>query len=146
LNIKWRATNVNLEITKLPNGNLSLCIPDAEDRKEVLEELARDDRSEIDVWYDLLEPYFTNGSYQPIDPGCLFVGLTDDPYILAETGCPTDDLDMEVEGGLWHYDRYMLDNVVEMLGNGETVILEKFDDTEGKVVTLKNMYNKYKGA
>lgn len=113
-----------LEIKVLENGNLELSIPSIDDQTDVLEQLA--DRNESTVYNDLLEPFFTNGSYHNISPDQFYVGLTSDPYILAENVTYEDDGSVLVEGGMWHYNDYMIKSLVEKIAMGEKVIMQKF--------------------
>jgi hypothetical protein len=111
-----------LNIEKLPNGNLSLSIPNQEDRQEIADQLQRGLR-ESEIWPDLLEPYSCNGSYTPVSPEVYSVGLTSDPYILVEDLTIEDDGSATVAGGHWHYPFYMIKSVIEQLRDGETVEL-----------------------
>lgn len=75
---------------------------------------------------DMLEPYFTNGSYQPFDAGQgnPFVGLTDAPCI-AEHLDVDDDGTQEIVGRFWLFPNYMVECPIETLIEKGTVTWRK---------------------
>lgn len=125
-----------LEITKDESGNLVLSVPHPEDQADLKEQL-ESDRSNASVWADLFEPYFTNGSYEPISPEVYQLGLTSDPYIIAEELNLEDDGTVTHFGGLWHCPDYMVIDPIAELAEGETVILREFYNTKGTYEKLE---------
>lgn len=126
-----------LNIDKTENGNLCLFVPSESDRQELKEHI-ESDNPEWQAWYELLEPYSCNGAYSPVDPECHFIGLTSDPYILAEESCIEDNGNLTVHGGLWHYNDYMLNSIIEKLAAGEKVYMTRFHYSD-KPVTLEHI-------
>lgn len=129
---------LNIETTK--EGNLRLSIPDSNDRAYLAGEL-ENDRPELYIYADLLEPYFCNGSYSNISPEVYPLGLTSDPYILSEDMTIEDNGDATIHGGLWHYPNYMIKSLVRELVEGNEVILYRFYDTPGRPERLIAFYN-----
>jgi len=128
-----------LDIKETPNSNLELFIPKRSDRVDLIGQI-RSDRSEGTIWADLLEPFSCNGSYSPIDPECHALGLTSDPYMLAEEAVIEDNGDLTVCGKLYHYDGYMLRSVPVELAKGRRVILHCWHDTKGLPETRQTLF------
>jgi len=126
-----------LDIEQTEKGNLCLFVPSESDRQELKESL-ESNRPEWYLWHDILESYSCNGSYSPLDPECHFVGLTSDPYILAEDSTTEDNGNLTIEGGLWHYPDYMINSIVEKLAAGEKVYMTRFHYSD-KPVTLEHI-------
>jgi hypothetical protein len=105
----------------LPNGNLKLTANN-ETRKYIKEQLL-DNKGFWNIWMDLFEHYFTNGSYHPFDAGAgnPFVGLSDAPCIAECMNCD-DNGNNEIEGRFWYYAEYMLRSELEELKNKGYVI------------------------
>lgn len=104
-------TDVTLFV--IPEGLLMALTEDA-DRDELRWQL--EERGEMQVLADLLEPYYTNGSYQPFDASDAnpFVGITGSPCI-AESMDTDDEGNNTIFGRLWYFDRYMLESPIEVL-------------------------------
>lgn len=82
--------------------------------------------NEVPILEDLLEPFWTNGSFAPFDAGQAnpFVGLTEAPCI-AEFPLVVDDLggrSLQPGSRLWWYPGYCLSNPVQkLLERGEVI-------------------------
>lgn len=79
--------------------------------------------SEVAALYEALEPYWTNGGFQPFDAGDgrPFVGLTSAPCIAEGMDYP-DDSEPVIVGRLWWYPDYMIRSPVdELIRRGRTV-------------------------
>lgn len=108
-----------LTITQVKNG-LLLEVKNKQDREDLKayyyngEDLWPNERN---IWFDLLEPYSSNGQYYPVDPKNpdTFVGLTSDPYIISEFEDIEDNGKTVLSGKLWHCNNYCFDSVVEKL-------------------------------
>jgi len=80
------------------------------------------------VWVDLLESYSCNGSYHLVNAGTF--ALTDDKMpIIADIpmGMLESDSDTEIyypETKFWYYPEYAINDELEKLLNGETVIFQ----------------------
>lgn len=102
-----------------PNGEL-LLTADNETRAYIADEMRNGQRG--NCWYELFEPYYTNGEYQPFEPGDgsphsgPFVGLTSAPCI-AESMDYLDDGTQEIVGRLWYFADYMIRDELEELKN-----------------------------
>jgi len=111
---------------KESRAGLLLRVPKLKDRQELKEEYEDINKSEASIWSDLFEPYYTNGRYYPIDPEVYYVGLTTDPYIIAED--VTYDVDGQINGivgRMWHCPNYMVESVIEKLViDGEYYLME----------------------
>lgn len=85
-----------------------------EDR-EILDEGDLDDLERL---YRLLEPYWSNGGFEPFDAGegNPFVGLTSAPCI-AESMDVDDDGACAITGRLWYFGDYMVRDFIEELRN-----------------------------
>jgi hypothetical protein len=103
----------------------------------VLTHEIRNDRPDIYLWHDLLEPYDFNGGPNPVSPETHFFGLTSDPYLLAEEAALEDDGNLTVYGRLWHDPNYMLRSIPIELAKGEKVILKCWHNTNGVPETRK---------
>lgn len=102
-----------LEVEKVENG-LKLSIPKSlESRKELMRELK--EHGEIDTWYELWEPFQTNGMYYPIDPNFTWVGLTSDPYIITDDLEIDDDGEQTIKGDIYYCPNYAVISVIEEL-------------------------------
>ena len=125
-----------LTIKKNLDGNIELSIEDAADRADLQSDISRKDRDTI--WADLFEPFRANGSYTPISPEQFSIGLTSDPYIIAEEFYIGDDGygSYRIRGCLFHYPNYMVTSAIDELAKGEMVTLVKFHDTKGKTERL----------
>lgn len=123
-----------LEIEAIGN-TLKLSVPEAVNRYAIF--LTLKERGELSVWAELLEPYFINGSYYRISPESHIVGLTSDPYLLAEEAEIQDNGDLIVYGKLYHYPDYMVKSVCERLALGNPVFLAMFHDAGEKGELLK---------
>jgi hypothetical protein len=110
----------NVDVTVLPDGNLEITA-DTETREDLRQMLNRD--GEIVALMEALEPYWTNGGYQPFDAGegNPFVGLTCAPCI-AECLDTHDDGKHEIVGRFWYYPDYMLRSPVEQLARTGRVV------------------------
>jgi hypothetical protein len=101
------------------NGDL-LVTADNEARNYIREHI---ERGYWTTFYELFEPFFTNGSYEPFDAGNAdpFVGLTSAPCI-AEAICHPDEGPRKVDGRLWWFPNYMVcDPLDELKNKGRTV-------------------------
>lgn len=117
-----------LNITVLENGNLSLSIPDAEDREELRDRLETES-----YWYvmaELFEDYSCNGSYTHFDSsaGNPFVGLTSAPCI-AEVMDTDDDGKHTIEGNFWYFNDYAFVMETEELAAGREVIYTLYKES-----------------
>lgn len=103
----------DITVSVIPEGLLMALTEDA-DREELAAQL--EERGQMQVLADLLEPYCTNGGYQPFDPshGNPFVGITGAPCI-AESMDTDDEGTLEIVGRLWCYPDYMIQCPVEKL-------------------------------
>lgn len=114
---------INLHFKK--NGsNLVLLLPDLEDRVYLIDKLA-EGRGSNELWYEVWERPAANGGPQPIDPEMYMVGMTSDPYIIAEEIEQLDDHGnwIKLHGHLWHDPDYMLKDRLKELAAGAEVIL-----------------------
>lgn len=118
-----------MNIEQVSSGNLLLTLEDSDD----VEDLKRlvEERGEQSVWHDLFEPYFTNGSYTPVDPNTHYFGLTDDPYMVCESVTYEDNGDITIEGSCFHFPNYMLDSALDRLLNYGEVFLKVWHKTQG---------------
>lgn len=122
-----------MNVTILPNGDLELALEPTDDR-DALRKQADKYGDESAIW-DALEPYWTNGGFEPFNAGDAnpFVGLTSAPCI-AESMSVHDDGRKEIvenpqlpgaregEGRFWYYADYMLKNIVaDLLEHGRVV-------------------------
>jgi hypothetical protein len=80
-------------------------------------------RGDVFIWHDLLEPHFTNGQLIPVSPEQHFVGLTSDPFILAEEATLEDDDSLTVTGRCWSFPGYEIHSPVDLLLDGQTVVM-----------------------
>lgn len=111
---------MNLEISVNQRGNLVLVL-DEPGRQELQDKL--DNYGFWTAFFDLLEPFFTNGGYTPFDPsnGNPFVGLTGAPCI-AEDVNTDDGGNCEIVGRYWYFPNYEVScPLEELIGNGMTV-------------------------
>jgi hypothetical protein len=92
---------------------------DERNREELQEALASRDFET--VLSDILEPYFTNGSFRPFNAGDAnpFVGLSSAPCV-AEDMSHLDDGTNVIEGRFWFFPDYMLRcPIEELISHGE---------------------------
>lgn len=127
-----------LEITSF-GASIKLEVPSAAGRYEVLYALQYSGRTENQLWYDLLEPFFTNGEWTPVDPESHYVGLTADPYILGEELVLEDNGDLTSYGGVYHYPDYQVNSVLELLGEGRVVWFDRFMDGKNRIHAQHNL-------
>ena len=110
-----------MQVTVLENGSLQIRAEkeDADDIESVME------LSDDDALAELLESYWTNGSYYPFDAGQgePFVGLTCAPCI-AEHMDYSDTGKRSIDGRLWWYPDYMISSPIQKLKNEGVVIFE----------------------
>lgn len=116
-----------LKIEQVKDG-LLLSIPKQSDREELYDEYIQD-KLEKDIWYELFEPYSCNGSYTPVDPEQVYVGLTSDPYIIAESATPENNGDITVYGKIYHCPNYMVISIIDKLINDGEYTLSVINDT-----------------
>jgi hypothetical protein len=113
-----------MKITILPDGDLELSLEPADDREGIRADA--DKRGDDAVLWDLTEPYWTNGGFQPFDAGDAnpFVGLSSAPCI-AESMDTHDDGENEIVGRFWYFARYMLDSIIDELLEHGRVVFQK---------------------
>lgn len=101
-----------INCTKLTNGDL-LVTAGNEARQYIKENSAK---SYWGTLSQLFESYFTNGSYEPFDAGDgdPFVGLTSAPCI-AESMTTEDDGTRRIDGDLWWFPNYCINDPLEEL-------------------------------
>jgi hypothetical protein len=90
-------------------ANGALLLTAGNDDRARIRELQTRTHDPVSILSELLEPFFTNGSYEPFDAGDAnpFVGLTSAPCI-AEHLSTHDDGQREIVGRLWYFADYML--------------------------------------
>lgn len=84
------------------------------------------ERDSDTILMDGMERYWANGGFVPFDAGLAnpFVGLTSAP-------CIAESMDIDergiraVRGGLWFYNRYMLDDPMEVLKRVGSVVFDR---------------------
>jgi hypothetical protein len=105
-----------ITIREMKDGRLKITA-DNEARQYIADKL-HDGRGYWSIWAELIEPYSCNGSYTHFDAGQgnPFVGLTGAPCIAESMSYP-DSGDLEVDGKLWYFDRYMLECDLRQLKN-----------------------------
>lgn len=111
----------SVTFTILPNGDLEVSIPDAEERAEFAERVEK--LGDLHALTEATEDYWTNSSFWPFDAGAgnPFVGLTDAPCI-AEDYAVNDDGQCEVIGRFWWFPDYMVRSFAdELIQTGKTV-------------------------
>lgn len=125
--MKSNFSEAGLTITVTPGGHLKL-VAGHEAREEIhdiLERLARVGSSniDIDVLWEVLETYSSNGAYEPFDAGQAnpFVGLTSAPCI-AERMIYEEDGTKTIDGRLWWYPNYQIESPVDTLAKTGEVI------------------------
>jgi hypothetical protein len=107
-----------MDITLLPSGSLQLRLDESDEVDEIRHTVEKG--GDMAALWDLMEPYWANGRYQPFDAGegNPFVGLTSAPCI-AECMGMDDDGRQTIEGRVWWFPNYMITSVVdELLANG----------------------------
>lgn len=122
-----------MNVSILPDGDLELSLEPSDDREEMRERA--DKYGDESVIWDALEPYWSNGAFEPFNAGDAnpFVGLSSAPCI-AESMNTHDDGRKEIvenpqltsaregEGRFWYYAPYMLRGIVEeLLEHGRVV-------------------------
>lgn len=110
--------------------HLMLSVDSAVERYMLMQ--AVEDGRDVSLYDALIEPFACNGGYTVIDPNYHAVGLTSDPYILAEHATIEDDGGVTIEGGLYHYPDYQIKNLVRELALGNLVKLIRFHNTAGQ--------------
>lgn len=97
-----------------PNGDLAVLANNTA-RAWIKEQQARGRLSD-DILWDAFEGYWANGMYEPFDAGRAnpFVGLTSAPCI-AESMNVEDDGERTIEGRLWYFNEYCLEDPMETL-------------------------------
>ena len=115
-------TDITATIT--PEGDLAVTLTEDADRDELRHQL--EERGQMQVLADLLEPYYTNGGYQPFDASDAnpFVGITGAPCI-AESMDTDDEGNNTIVGRLWYFPSYMLESPIEVLIEKGVVIWSK---------------------
>ena len=111
-----------LGIERLENGNLLLTVPNHHDRAYLLEK-SQDGYTDVSLWVDLLEPYFTNGEYHPVNPEVHNFGITSDPFLIVEEATLEDDFTLTCVGGHWCYNDFALRSPIDLLITGAPLIL-----------------------
>ena len=115
---------MELQIEKLDAGiKLSLS---KENRDELKEYLLADSvnefswETEYELWYDLFEPYSTNGSYTPVSPEDVGAALTSDPYLIADCVDIEDDGTLNIIGDIYYCPDYqVLSLLTQLYKHGE---------------------------
>lgn len=113
---------MNIDI--LPNGNLHLSLEEDDDREEIAD---KRERHSVDaVLWDLMEPYWANGSFEPFsaEDGNPFVGLSSAPCIAEEMDVD-DDGKKTIVGRFWAYTDYMLTDPIQVLLDKGEVVFEE---------------------
>lgn len=110
----------SLTVTVLPSGDLQLAAGNRT-RSDIKEMQAHHDS--LSILADLLEPYWTNGSFEPFDSGEAnpFVGLTTAPCI-AEALDTHDEGQREIVGRFWYFPNYMIRDPMDDLKEHGRVI------------------------
>jgi hypothetical protein len=114
-----------LDISILENGNLSIEI--TPEGKEELETIKERNQNYSGIWDDLLESYWTNGSFTPIQPEEIGA-LTSSPIIGL-------NIDRDDEGKIipdasnkfWWFPEYQVIDEFEKLLNDGKVVLSAAD-------------------
>lgn len=112
-----------IDITETPQG-LKISLIDTPDNRADLAEMI--EAYDYDtVWWELLEPFSTNGSYNLISPE-LINALTESPIIsnelpLLEEETGKEFLDSTDTLKVWWFPNYMVENeLMQLLETGET--------------------------
>lgn len=112
-----------IDITETPQG-LKISLIDTPDNRADLAEMM--EAYDYDtVWWELLEPFSTNGSYNLIAPE-LINALTESPIIsnelpLLEEETGKEFLDSTDTLKVWWFPHYMVENeLMQLLETGET--------------------------
>ena len=112
----------SLTLSVLPSGDL-LVAASNECRAWLKRAREKSHYCDVAALYELTEPYWTNGGFQPFDAGDgdPFVGLTSAPCIAECIDVP-DDGKREIVGRLWWFPDYMLRSPVdELVRRGRTI-------------------------
>lgn len=110
-----------IDITETPQG-LKISLIDTPDNMADLAEMM--EAYDYDtVWWELLEPFYTNGSYSLIAPERIG-SLTESPIIASEPLSYYEGADIEYlskNAKVWWFPNYMVENeLVQLLETGET--------------------------
>lgn len=115
-----------IDATVNAKGDLELTIPDVSDRDYLREHAERGYWSNM---ADAFERYSCNGSYTHFDASDAnpFVGLTSAPCV-AEAMNIDDRGNASIDGALWYFSDYAIENDLERLVTGDTVTYTRYRD------------------
>ncbi len=114
-----------ITLSETAEGNLRIDLDNTEEAREELKDLM-DKHPDNTVWWELLEPYYTNGGYSLISPETIGA-LTESPIIASEPVSWDDNEDMYLhkDAKTWWFPDYMVRSELgELLEKGFVIFVK----------------------